>query len=216
MKTLFFVNGYPVVQLDDGCVFFLGEFTIDADGSPHAYHPHGAPPALDRTANAGHPGNWWGLATLRGGSPVIQGPNDPAPGFYVSTTAYKNPGFRNGDPRRELDSERVPFIVVPHQLIKAVAPIVLGCKAMVIDSNTGKSVSAVVGDVGPGNHLGEGSMAAARALGLSDNPITGGSSAKHFKFLCWPGVPAAGFRLQASGGRAAAVAMAEQGDITYI
>jgi hypothetical protein len=38
------------------------------------------------------PGNWWALVT-RNGRPIVQGADDPAPGFYVSTTTlvYKTP-----------------------------------------------------------------------------------------------------------------------------
>ena len=83
MKTLFEVRDAPVVQNNDGSVTYTGEFTNDADGDPRAYHPKGSPPGLDYLANAGHPGNWWALATDNGkpnGRPIIQGPNDPAPG----------------------------------------------------------------------------------------------------------------------------------------
>ena len=78
-----------------------GKMDIDADGSPHAYHPNGSPPGLDYLANAGSPGNWWGIATdnqKSSGNPVVQDSSDPAPGFYVATTAlidtsksWKNP-----------------------------------------------------------------------------------------------------------------------------
>ena len=216
MKTLFEVGSSPVVLNDDGSVFFVGEFAIDADGCPQCYHPHGSPPGLDYLANAGHPGNWWGIATGANGKPFIQGPRDPAPGFYVSTTAYKVPGIPGGDPRCYLDSSAVSFIVVPHQLVPAVGPIVLGCKAMVIDPETGLSIPAVVGDIGPGNHLGEGSMAAGAGLRLPTSPKTGGSSDKRFKFLLWPGIPADGFTLEGQRNFLAADRMASLGDVTYV
>jgi Fungal chitosanase of glycosyl hydrolase group 75 len=67
-----------------------GKLGIDADGSPHAYHPNGSPPGLDYLANAGKPGNWYGIVTdnqKASGNPVVQGSSDPAPGFYISSTA---------------------------------------------------------------------------------------------------------------------------------
>src|SRR5262245_50331332 len=66
-------------------VFYAGGMMIDADGAYRAYHP--ANKGLDFLANGGKPGNWWALVTENGkpsGTPVVQGPADPAPGFYIS------------------------------------------------------------------------------------------------------------------------------------
>jgi len=183
------VDGENVYLNEDGSVSFLGELTVDGDGSPRCYGPPGTKP-LDFLANAGNPGNWWGIATDSKGIPIIQGKDDPYPGYYVSTTALKNKGFKHGDPRREIDSEKVPFIVVPSPLIKKVRGVVLGSQAKIIDTRTGKFVMAVVADIGPAKHLGEASIAAAVALGLSGNPKSGGSSKKAFEYIFWPGTPA--------------------------
>jgi len=196
-NVLFRVRGEPVIRHPDGSVEFRGEATIDADGSPHAYHPQGSPPGLDYLANAGHTGNWWGLACDVNGKPIVQGAGDPAPGFFVSTTSYLVPGFAHGDPRRYLDSERVPFIVVPSPLIRAVPEVVIGCKAMIVDTLNGHSFDVVAGDIGPATHLGEMSIFAANGLSIPSNPKTGGNSQpRRFRYLLWPGVAAPGFRLQ--------------------
>lgn len=197
-KTLFHVLGDPVILHDDGRVSFTGEATINGDGSPRNYAPVGFGRPLDYLANAGSPGNWWGIATDSAGKPIIQGKDDPFPGYYVSTTALKIPGYKHGDPRREVDSEKYPAIVVPRQLVPAVGPVVLGCKARVTDTKTGKSVEGVVFDIGPKTHLGEVSIAAAKALGIPADPKKGGSSAKRFLYELWPGIPAEGFKLQPS------------------
>jgi hypothetical protein len=87
---------------------------IDADGAYRAYHP--ANKGLDFLANGGKPGNWWALVTENGkpsGTPVVQGPADPAPGFYISTTSLEDPAFGRKDPRRYVDSESIPYIVLP-------------------------------------------------------------------------------------------------------
>lgn len=204
-----------MVLNDDGSVSFRGELTIDADGSPHAYHPKGCPPGLDYLANAGRPGNWWGIATNKSGTPFVQGVNHPAPGFYVSTTSYKVPGFTHGDPRRELDSERVPFIVIPSPLIKAVWPAVIGCKALLVDTKTKKQVACVVGDVGPAKHLGEASIFAAKAIGIPSDPKRGGSSEHRFNYVIWPGVPAPGFVLQPRPSKVARASIAAIADVDY-
>lgn len=183
------VDGDAVTEMEDGRVSFLGELTVDGDGSPRCYGPPGTKP-LDYLANAGGVGNWWGIATNSKGIPIIQGKDDPYPGYYVSTTALKNPRFKHGDPRREIDSEKVPFIVVPSPLVKKVKGVVLGSQARITNTQTGNSVMAVVADIGPAKHLGEASIAAAVALGLSGNPKSGGSSKKIFRYELWPGTPA--------------------------
>ncbi len=200
MSTLFTVNGTPVIEKPDLSVSYLSAFTVDGDGSPRCYGPSGCKPQpLDYLANAGGPGNWWGIATRNGfpyGQPVVQSATDPFPGLYVSTTAYKIRGFSNGDPRRELNSEIVPFMVVPLRLVDAVRGVVLGCRGRITDNRTGLYVDCVVGDLGPNNHLGEASIAAASALKLPTSPKTGGSSARMFTYECWPGIAANGFSLQ--------------------
>jgi hypothetical protein len=62
----------------------LGAVSI-IEGRP-TYHPNNRM-GLDSIDHAGHPGNWWALATDTGtprGRPVLQGENDPAPGYYVT------------------------------------------------------------------------------------------------------------------------------------
>jgi hypothetical protein len=60
--------------------WFASGMTIDADGSPRAFHRVSSK-GLDDLKNAGRRGNWWGILTYSGetsGRPVVQGPNDPA------------------------------------------------------------------------------------------------------------------------------------------
>ena len=42
---------------------------------------------------------------------VIQGKNDPAPGYYVSVTALFDPRKKKTDPRRYVNSEVIPYLV---------------------------------------------------------------------------------------------------------
>jgi hypothetical protein len=137
---------------------------IDADGAPTAYHPtHGR--GLDNLANAGHEGNWYGVVTdtcRRNGKPVVQGPNDPAPGFYVSPTALRDSHFERQDPRRYVDSTRIPYISLPghHTNVLHAA---LGDLAMVVNGHNGRHSAAIFADVGPRAKIGEGSIALAKA-----------------------------------------------------
>lgn len=181
-------------------VAFKGGLSVDADGSPHAYHP--ANTGLDALANAGRPGNWWGLATDSRGKPVVQGANDPAPGYYVSTTALADPRFKPTDPRRYVDSEKIPFIAMPPQLKSQ--GVQLGDLVAVRNERTGKTVFAVVADVGPKDHLGEGSIKLAQELGLNANPRNGGAGSG-ISYVAFPGSkqtwPMTHEQLQAAGRR---------------
>lgn len=73
-----------------------------------------------------------------------------------------------------LNSDLVPYIVVPPAIISGVGGIVLGAHAIL--TYKGHVIDAVVGDVGPTHKLGEISIAAARGLGIPDSPLCGGVS----------------------------------------
>lgn len=161
---------------------------IDADGSPRAYGPDNT--GLDYTANAGAPGNWYGIVTDAHGKPIVQGAESAYPGMYVSTTAYENEGFLAADPRRYLDSEKVPYIVIPGALRKHTPGVVLGCKAQVTNTHTGICVTAIVGDVGPSAKIGEISIALADALGIPSGAKAGGIMEHCLAFDVFPGIPA--------------------------
>jgi hypothetical protein len=199
-EVLLKIGGEPVyIEHAGEHVWWTGEMTIDADGSPRAYGPSGTEP-LDYLGNAGYPGNWWGIATdtqQSDGNPIIQGGRDPWPGYYVSTTAYVVPGYYYSDPRHYLDSEKICFSVIPGNVRKATVGICKGCKARITDNNTGKVLECVIGDIGPSDHMGEASMAAAEFFGIDPNPKNGGSSDEsRFKYECWPGIAAEGYVLQ--------------------
>lgn len=174
---------FPTLRVE-----FIADGDIDADGAFRAYHPNNTP-GLDALSNAGHPGNWFGIETDRNGNPFIQGPSDPAPGFYVSGTAYEWPTFPKNNPRRFVDSETVPFIVVENYIRKRAQGTVLGCTARVTNIENRKSVDCVVADFGPLTKLGELSIAAAKAVGLDSNARHGGTDKPILKYELWPGSP---------------------------
>lgn len=180
--TLLATIGGVEVRRHGDVISYTSGLQIDADGSPRTYHPRSTL-GLDRLANAGHPGNWWGLLTDNGqpnGTPLLQGPRDPFPGFYISTTALcasASSGLR----RTELfvNSETVPFIVLPSTLLGAMpnGPVLrLGDLAVVVNLLNGRKSAAIVADVGPPDHIGEGSIALAAALGINADARTGGAS----------------------------------------
>jgi len=174
---------------------------IDADGANGqtggvpVYAPKGFSPApLDFLANAGGPGNWFGVVTDNNeanGTPVTQDASGPAPGAYVSATSYRWPEFKRTDPLAYVDAASVPYIVLPSHWRKEAVGVVLGCKATVEDTKTGKILDAAgVLDFGPRAKLGEASMACAEFFGIPSSPKNGGTSEKRFIYTFFPDVPA--------------------------
>jgi len=155
--------------------FYKSGLAIDADGAFRAYHPNDRL-GLDSLNHAGHPGNWWALVTDNGkksGRPVVQGKSDPAPGYYVSTTALYDPNNPNTrDPHRYVDAAAIPYVVL-HP--KALHHARLGDFATVVNLQNGKiSASIVADESAPDLPVGEGSIALAEALGINSNPRSGG------------------------------------------
>jgi hypothetical protein len=92
------------------------------------------------------------------------GPSLGDPDFQSNTSLHLD--------GKALDATKVRYIVVPPSIISAVTPRVLGCQAHV--SFQGKTVDAVVGDVGPRHKIGEISVKCAQDLGIPHSPTKGG------------------------------------------
>jgi hypothetical protein len=157
-------------ELIRGVLLWQSGMSIDGDGSPRCYHPDSSR-GLDRLANAGGGGTWWGIVCNDQDQPIVQGPNDPAPGYFVSATALVDSSRPTHDPARYVDSETVPYVVISQSFLPRYA-VRLGDVAMVIYQT--REVGAVVADIGPRNHYGEGSIALADALGIPSSPRAGG------------------------------------------
>jgi len=171
------------VQLIRGAYLWQSGFAVDADGSPHAYAmPGSGLHGLDHIDNAGKPGDYWGVVTNAGGCPVVQSDNDPAPGYCVSTTALVDHRYADRDPRRYVDSETVPYVSVPRDLTGQ-RGVRVGDVAIAIYK--GVAIGAIVADVSPAGHFGEGSIALAEALQLPSSPRSGGV-AFGVTWLVWP------------------------------
>ena len=164
MRVIGTIDGIDIVENDDKSVTYVSGATIDGDGAngqfgePPCYAPAGYPgKTLDILRNAGHPGNWFGVVTDTGerdGQPIVQGAQDPKPGAYVSATSLHLPGkdgrqLPDSAPFKYVNSATVPFIAVPPSIIRGVAGVVLGCRAVVTNTRNGKTVEAVVVDQGP-------------------------------------------------------------------
>ena len=146
-----------------GTVTYRSGLAIDADGAPTAYAPHNR--GLDNLANVSN-------LVRRNGRLVIQGKDDPAPGYYISPTSLQDGTKRVADPTRYVDASKIPYVVLPPELLGS-SGAQLGDLAAV--EYQGRVVFAIVADVGPHNRVGEGSIALASALGIPSNPRHGGA-----------------------------------------
>jgi len=155
--------------------FFTSGLMIDADGSPRAFNRVSSK-GLDDLQNAGHTGNWWGILTNNGetnGRPIVQGPHDPAPGFYISPTGLEDTTKRENDPRRYVDAMRVPYIVLSGTT-KQNGNARMGDYAVVLNKANGRWAYALCGDTWDEVKIGEGSIALAKELGINADPRNGG------------------------------------------
>lgn len=170
---------------------FSSQMHVNTDGAPDSYHPDDI--GITHICNGVSVGancDWkakcladfnkakaegfdgptkicfFAMATQPDGKPIIQGPNDPKPGYFVSTTALQQPGVDKRTPQAQLDSNVIPFVVIPRQWEQSATPgAKLGDFAVVLRKSTGDVSFAVVGDLGPKRKIGEGSVALHQALG---------------------------------------------------
>jgi hypothetical protein len=175
------VHEVPIYQLPSSqAFFFVSGMTIDADGAPNAYDPDDT--GLDDVANAGVPTHWDGIITDRDGNPLIQGENDPFPGYYISCTSLSDRNKKFTDPTRYVDASKIPYIVLPNDLADR-GGARLGDFAVVLNLRNGKSSYAIYADIGT---MGEGSIALADNLGIWSDARRGGES-DGILYLVFPG-----------------------------
>ncbi len=123
---------------------------VDVDGAPNAYGPSGKP-TLDFLVNAHYLNHAnqqiVGYLVDEHNRPILQGPNDPFPGYYISQTAFvdiANPNER--DPRRYVDARNINYVVRGDAARRR--GVKVGDFVSVYSRRTHKSVFAVVGDTG--------------------------------------------------------------------
>jgi hypothetical protein len=177
MAALFAVAGLSprIIAQSIPYPFFdqLGPMFVDVDGAPNAYGPPGKT-TLDFEKNAHHgarlSGKIVGYLTERDHrTPVIQGAHDPKPGYYVSTTDFRDDSIGptgkeidDRNPRKYLDATKVRYVVLGR--FGERHHVKMGDFAVVHSLRTHRTVYAIVGDSGnPSGH--EGSLALLQSLG---------------------------------------------------
>ena len=175
---------------DKEVVTWTAGMTIDADGAPESYHPIDKK-GLDAHSSAGYPNGGWRniLAAKTKLSPAyIQKAEDEAPGFFVSKTSYEHSEYIHLDTHRYVNASTVPYIVIPPQIRSRAQGVVLGCAGTI--TYKGKTIKAVVADIGPKFKIGEASIYAAMLLGIKSSPRIGGLSEHEVEYKIFPNIPA--------------------------
>lgn len=139
---------------------------VDVDGAPNAYGPPNKE-TLDFLQNAHYLNREnqeiVGYLTDEHGRPILQGPNDPFPGYYISQTAFTDIANQNErDPRRYVDARNINYVVRGN--VARRRGVKVGDFVSVYSRRTHKGVFAIVGDTG--NPTGdEGSLHLLQELG---------------------------------------------------
>lgn len=123
---------------------------VDVDGAPNAYGPPGKQ-TLDVLLNAHYLNRAdkeiVGYLTGEHGRPILQGPNDPFPGYYISQTAFADLQNQNEkDPRRYVDARKINYVVRGDAARRR--GVKVGDFVSVYSKRTRKGVFAIVGDTG--------------------------------------------------------------------
>jgi hypothetical protein len=185
VDTLFTtIENFNVSKHSSGVYYYRAKFAIDADGSPRAYGPNDT--GLDLNIHAFTNGKWVGVVTGSDGKPIIQKQGDPYPGFFVSQTSLYDTRYDITDPRRYVDAENVPYIVLPDSLRSKMGA-EIGDMAYVFNPATEKGSFAIFADTGPEELLGEGSIYLAKAIGIANtSPRDGGLTGAVIQYIVFP------------------------------
>lgn len=188
------ISLYSIVKGEARALAFVSQMMVNTDGAPDAYHPdddgithlcNGISIKIDgkcqwkaacmedyrKAKEEGFKGPtklcFFAMVTDREDVPLLQGENDPKPGYFISKTAFTQPGISAEKPQAYLDSHEIPYIVIPVKWNKdkGFEGIKLGDFAVVLRKSNRKISYAIVGDLGPNNKLGESSLNVHQALG---------------------------------------------------
>ena len=141
---------------------------VDVDGAPNAYGPPGKP-TLDVPINAHYlehaDQKIVGYLLDNKQRPILQSPEDPFPGYYISQTAFTDVANHNErDPRAYVDARKINYVVRGNEAHRR--GVKVGDFVAVYSKKTHKAVFAIVGDTG--NPTGdEGSLHLLQELGYA-------------------------------------------------
>ena len=119
----------------------------------------------------------------------VDGDGDPTDHFH--DPCWQRDTSLHGPDGKPVNALAMPYVVVNPYIAASLPAVFLGGLALV--SWRGKTVTAVMADIGPHNKIGEGSEALAAALGMPPSSVNGGLSndPTHLvEWLLFPGKPA--------------------------
>ncbi|MEQ0230277.1 MULTISPECIES: hypothetical protein [unclassified Klebsiella] len=188
-------------------VYYTADASIDADGangqngSPAAYqiNDHFKEIGSDRLVSLNlkidSNGVFHKINPTSGVNAILESNGQPKifpQGIIASKTSLHYQHISLDDPKAYIDAATVLYIAVPKIVIAQTKGTVIGCQARVTWKD--KSINCVVAD-SSGNGIGELSIAAAEALGVSGNPRHGGIDEIAVRYEIWPGKATPGFPL---------------------
>jgi hypothetical protein len=123
---------------------------VDVDGAPNAYGPPGKR-TLDVLINAHYlertDQKIVGYLLDNNQRPILQSPEDPFPGYYISQTAFADVANHNDrDPRCYVDARKINYVVRGNEAGRR--GVKVGDFVAVYSKKTHKAVFAIVGDTG--------------------------------------------------------------------
>jgi hypothetical protein len=123
---------------------------VDVDGAPNAYGPPGMQ-TLDILMNAHYLNRAdkkiVGYLIDEHSRPILQGPKDPFPGYYISQTAFTDiENQKERDPRRYVDARNINYVVRGD--VARRRGVRVGDFVSVFSKRTHRGVFAIVGDTG--------------------------------------------------------------------
>jgi hypothetical protein len=185
---------YVVRNRSNNICLFKADFDLDPDGSPRAYNEANTGLLHNDNGRNKNTGVWFAVVTSdpQKKIPVKQGPNDPCPGNYISTTSLELSNHAKTDYRRYVDPDSVTFFVLPGGSKGArKMNINLGDIGFVYNKTNKQAAWAIFADIGPAAIVGEGSMDLARKLGItvridSKGRVRGGVDTPDIVYICFP------------------------------
>jgi hypothetical protein len=172
-------KGVKLFQFPGSTAYFYvtSRMAIDADGAPNAYNPQNT--GIDANANAGFPNGGWKSVIVADpahpNKPFVQ-PSGEFQGFFVSKTTLEDSTLQITDPKRYVDSRKIPYLVFPGAFHQKLGTGTFGDFGAAFNLKNNKKSPLIVADMGATNHdLGEVSIKLAENLGGQNvNPRTGG------------------------------------------
>jgi hypothetical protein len=161
-------EGVAIYRVGNGAYTYETSYvSLDADGSPRAYHPQNK--GVDANANAGHPNKGWrsllAVHPQDPDKPYVQ-KDGPFAGYFGCKTSLRNRAIPETDGRAYVNSEEIPHLVFPGAFYSIKGTGRFGDIGMARAIGTAFETEVIVAEGGPTKApLGEMSLARAVALG---------------------------------------------------